>query len=482
MAGAFGLSPMARARDAAGATDQSLRLLGRDLRGRLLLPDDHAYAFASMPNNARWSGVRPKAIACCADDQDVALCINWARDNGQPFAVRSGGHSYAGFSTTEGLLIDLKGLNKATIDLGNGTATLQGGVNNDGSAGALRGLPFAIPSGRCPTVGVGGLVLGGGWGFSATRSGLTCDSLVSTEVVLADGRKITASETEAPDLFWAARGGGGGNFGVHTSFTFRLRPVTDVVTFNITWPAGRALELMSLMQTIQLANATTMSTRTKAVPVTGAAFPSINSLAVTTLGLFWGTESQLREIFQPAFALLEPRVREINTMKYWSARDYLVTDDPTGFYDIRANYVGERLSDAGLEAMLQWMSKWPGGSLHQDNMGILFAIGGAVRAKRPDETAYPHRDSNFLFEMEASWGPRDTPEMVERQRAWLTDYVADMQRFVLPRAYVNFPSRELSNWQQAYYGDNLARLSTIKRKYDSENLFRFPQSIPLSAA
>ncbi|MBD0413645.1 FAD-binding oxidoreductase [Oryzicola mucosus] len=479
-AGSLGLN-FARARDVAGDVQRGLESLGKGLKGRLLLPDDYAYTFAAMPNNARWSGVLPKAIARCADAQDVQACIAWARDNEQPFAIRSGGHSYAGYSTTDGLLIDLKGLKGSSIDLQNGTATLQGGVNNEGSAGALRGLPFAIPSGRCPTVGVGGLVLGGGWGFSATHAGMTCDSLLSTEVVLANGDRITASENEASDLFWAARGGGGGNFGVHTAFTFKLRPVHDLVTFNIFWPGGKGVEMMSMLQDIQLANATTISMRSKMTPATNMAFPGIETLGAQTLGIYWGKESELHEILQPAFALLKPHSSEINTMQYWSARDYLVTDDPIGFYEIRANYISDRLNEDGLETMLRWMSKWPGGSVRQVNMGVFFASGGAVKNKRPDETAYVHRDCNFLFEMETAWGPLDSPETVDRQRGWLKDYVADMQRFLLPSAYVNFPNRDQPNWQQAYYGQNFARLQKIKKRYDPDNIFRFHQSIPPAA-
>jgi hypothetical protein len=127
------------------------------------------------------------------------------------------------------------------------------------------------------------------------------------------------------------------------------------------------------------------------------------------------------------------------------------------------------------------MTRWPGGALRRDNMGILFAIRGAVRDVKPDATAYVHRDSDFLFEMETSWAPIDKPDIVARQRAWLAQYEADMQRFLLPRSYVNFPNRDQADWSTAYYGENLARLSTLKRKYDSENVLRFQQSIPLNA-
>jgi hypothetical protein len=466
----------------ADAPAGGLAALGRDLDGRLLLPDDAGYAPAAWPNNARWSGVLPQAVAACANDEDVRRCIQWARDQGMPFAIRSGGHSYAGFSTTSGLLIDVKALSGVKVDLDAGTATVQGGANNQDMANALRSLPFAVPSGRCPTVGAGGLTLGGGWGFAATHAGLTCDSLLSTELVLASGRKLVASERDEPDLFWAARGGGGGNFGVHTSFTFKLHPVGRVTAFNIVWPPGRQVELMALLQSIQLANPTSISTRSKVSPTRAGASPTMDELFAQTLGLYFGSEQDLRQILQPALALLKPQIAEIQEMEYWVARDYLVTDDPTGSYDIRSRYVQGALSEAGLETMLRWMSRWPGGAQRQANMGILFAAGGMVKARKPEETAYPHRGADFIFQMEASWAALDGPDTVRRQQDWLSAYMEDMQKFLLPGSYVNFPNRELRDWSRAYYGPNLDRLSAVKRRYDPDGLFRFPQSIPLSPA
>jgi len=465
----------------ADAPTRGLLALGRDLDGRLLLPGDSGYAPAAWPNNARWSGVLPQAVAACAGDEDVRRCIRWARDHGMPFAIRSGGHSYAGFSTTDGLLIDVKALSRITVDLQAGTATVGGGANNQDMADAMRSLPFTVPSGRCPTVGAGGLTLGGGWGFAATHSGLTCDSLLSTELVDATGQTITASDRERPDLFWAVRGGGGGNFGVHTSFTFQLHPVGRVTAFHIVWPPGRQVELMAALQSVQLGNPTMISTRSKVSPTRAGASLAMAELFAQTLGIYWGSPDELRQVMQPALALLEPDILEIEEMPYWVARDFLVTDDPTGSYDIRSRYVSGALDEAGLETMLHWMTRWPGGSLRQANMGILFAAGGKVKDRKPEETAYPHRAADFIFQMEASWGPLDGPEQVRRQQDWLTGYMEDMQKFLLPNSYVNFPNRELRDWARAYYGPNLERLSEVKRRYDPDGLFRFPQSIPASA-
>ena len=177
---------------------------------------------------------------------------------------------------------------------------------------------------------------------------------------------------------------------------------------------------------------------------------------------------------------MQPQTADIYEMDYWRARDYLLTDDPNGMYDIRCSYVEKALGEDALENMLTWMTRWPGGALRQDNMGILFAIGGAVQDVKSDATAYVHRRSNYIYEMEASWSPIDKPDVVKRQREWLTDYYNDMQRFVQSESYVNFPNRDLKNWAHAYYGSNLPRLSQVKRKYDPHNVFKFAQSIPLS--
>lgn len=456
-----------------------LAAMGRDLEGRLLFPDDEAYAFAAWPNNARWAHIRPEAIAVCANERDVARCIHWARENEQAFVIRSGGHSYAGFSTTSGLLIDVKEMNRVDLDLKNGTVTVQGGANNQDMALALRSHGVAVPAGRCATVGVAGLVLGGGWGFSASRSGLTCDSLLSSQVVLASGALVQATQHVEPDLFWAMKGGGGGNFGVNTSFTFQLHPVSDVTTFHIEWPPEKQIQVLRALQMLQINYPRQISTRTKARPLQAGARPLRNQIRVETLGMFWGSKGDLLDALAPVFGILAPAVTEINTMDFWSARDYLLTDDPFGLYDLRSSFVAHSLSEEALDTMLNWMSRWPGGSVAQENLGILFAMGGKVNDVAATDSAYFHRNAHFIFEMEAQWGAIDAPALIVQQKQWLAQYFEAMQPYVLPQSYQNFMNRDLPNWAHAYYGANLPRLCQVKRNYDPGNLFRFGQSIPL---
>jgi hypothetical protein len=480
-AAALGLAPAAvLAKPALKLGPHGLRSLARDFEGRLILPGEDGFALAAWPNNARWAGVQPQAVAMCATEADVQRCIRWVGDSRMPFAIRSGGHNYAGFSTTPGLLIDVKAMNKVTLDLKNQTAWVQGGANNNDVAAVLRNYGVAIPSGRCPTVGTSGLVLGGGWGFAATHTGLTCDSLLGTELVMASAAARRIDANSDSELFWAVRGGGGGNFGVHTGFTFKLHQVGTVTTFNLTWAPGKQIELLRALQALQMAHPTRISTRSKALPMAAGARPSRDSLYVETLGQFWGGEKELREMLAPLYAVAVPQIADIYEVDYWRGRDYLLTDDPNGLYDIRCSFVQKELSEAALDNMLNWMTRWPGGSLLQENMGILFAIGGKVKEVPRNATAYVHRDSNYIFEMEASWGPIDKPETVQRQRAWLKDYYDDMQRFLQPESYVNFPNRDLKNWAQAYYGTNLKQLSEVKRRVDPHNLFRFEQSVPLA--
>ncbi|MGE7418142.1 FAD-binding oxidoreductase [Methylobacterium tarhaniae] len=466
-----------------GPPPRGLDALAKDLHGRLIRPDEPGFLVAAWPNNGRWADVYPLAIAMCVDDHDVRACIDWARQERRPFAVRCGGHNYAGFSTTPGLLIDVKPMSGIAFDAKNGLVTIGAGANNQDMADAFRASGLAVASGRCPTVGISGLTLGGGWGFSATRYGLTCDALRATDAVTADGRlrHATARAGEDDHLFWAARGGGGGNFAVHTAFTFAVHEAHDVTVFNIVWPAKQQVELMLDLQEIQLKHPELISTRSKMAPEQ-AGKVTRGALHVQTLGQFFGPPAQLRELLAKPLGRVAPTICEINGMNYWAARDYLVTDDPTGLYDIRSSYVAGQLSGRGLERMIGWMERWPGGSLRQDNMGILFAAGGKVKAVGPTDTAYVHRRSDFIVEMEASWSPLDTPQVVERQQRWLTDYFADMQEFVQKESYVNFPSRDLPNWLAAYYGENVARLQKIKLGYDPDDIFKFPQSIPLPGA
>ena len=477
---------------------QSLTALARDFDGNLLLPGDTGFSYAAFPNNAIYADVVPTAVAVCASVADISRSLQWARESGSAFAIRSGGHNYAGFSTTAGMLIDVGSMDAVSFDAERGLVHIGAGASNQNVANVLIRNGVSIPAGRCPTVGFSGLVLGGGWGFGATRHGPTCDSLVETDVVLADTSVVTASENENPDLFWGLRGAAGGNLGVNSSFTMQTYPAPNVTVFGLVWTPGHHLELMDALQTLQIDNPRTISTRTKIVMTAPKAKPSLDDLSVSTLGLFWGSKKDLIEVFQPVFKIARPatfndQIGVVRTegstplrrpgvmmeMTYWTARDFLATDDPNGLYSSKNGFVGERMSVDGLSEMIKWLQRWPGGSLPQLDLGLFFAFGGAARDVPADATAYVHRNANFIFEVQPQWTPLDSPKAVAAIKSWLTEYFAAMAPYLLPQSYQNFPDRSLADFGKAYYGDNLPRLQRVKKKYDPDNAFRFAQSIPL---
>jgi FAD/FMN-containing dehydrogenase len=214
------------------------------LPGGLVLPGDSGYALASQSYNPRFDGHRPAAVARCTSVADVQRCVEVARDAGMPIAARSGGHSYAGYSTPDnGLVLDLRGM--ATVEVDGGTAVVGAGARLMEVYAALAGAGRALPAGSCPTVGVAGLTLGGGIGVTARKYGLTCDKLTAVQIVTADGEQRTV---DGGDLLWALKGGGGGNFGVVTSFTFATEPAPDITVFALEYPAGSTADVVGAWQ------------------------------------------------------------------------------------------------------------------------------------------------------------------------------------------------------------------------------------------
>ena len=204
--------------------ERAWRYLAGQLDGDVLRPGDHNYPKAALPNNLRYACIMPRGIARCRTPEDVAAAISWCRDYDMPFAVRAGGHSYAGYSTTYGLLLDVSPIRQISFDKRTGLVTIGGGARNADIYAALRANKVAITHGRCPTVGAAAFLLGGGIGFNMRRNGLACDHMVGTALVTADGQLRLADAKTNPSLFWASRGGGGGNFGVSTSFTLQTFP------------------------------------------------------------------------------------------------------------------------------------------------------------------------------------------------------------------------------------------------------------------
>lgn len=409
---------------------------------------------------------------------DVVAAINWCRKHGVPMAARGGGHSYGGYCTTEGLLLNLKNMNRVEFDRRRGTVRVGPGARNIDVAAALMPYGVTTPSGRCPTVGISGLTLGGGLGFTARKFGLFCDGMVSTEVVTAAGERITCTPTNAPDLFWACQGGGGGNFGINTGFEFAVHPVGDVAFASAEWEWPDAVEVFDTLQRIALDAPADFSCRWGFRGWGPQQPQSEATRRIEFLGLHFGSRAQLEELLSPAIHAIRPVTAEFERMSFWEARNLLGTDVPYGAWETKSSFVSDRISQRGIETIMEWVERIPPTTIPGGSSISMFNwLGGAVNRVRPSATAFVHRNNFLMIEVETSWLPGDPLAVVRENLAWVRSARAALRPYVPDSSYQNFTDRSQKDWRSAWYGANYPRLREVKRKYDPHDFFRFEQGI-----
>lgn len=458
--------------------ERAWRELARRLSGPVLRPWSPGFATVARLNNLRYARILPAGIARCESSQDVAQAILWSREHRVPLVTRSGGHSYAGFSTTHGLMIDVSPIRAATFSPFSGIAKIGGGARNGDVYALLTPHNVTITHGRCPSVGVAGFLLGGGIGFNMRLHGLGCDQVVAAEIVTADGEILSLSATQNPELFWACRGGGGGNFGINTSFsveTFHAEPLT---VFRLGWGQKPEEVLAALMPALdasprRLGSRISLSavSRKQQEPVYG------QDVGINLLGQYQGLAEDLLDILAPVYRVALPGSEAIFEMSYWDAQTYLTEAGSAAFYHERSGFLTESsLGSLALETAFHWLRRWPGAGAGSDLR--FFQTGGQVNNVAPDATAFVHRRSHWLLVVGRAWTANDSPETVARTQEWQDDFYEAMRPFTDGRAYQNFADPALADWRKAYYGDNLARLACAKGRVDPHRVFRFPQAIP----
>ncbi|WP_326551869.1 FAD-binding oxidoreductase [Micromonospora sp. NBC_01813] len=461
-----------------------------------------SYEALSIPFNHRYANVRPAAILAAGTPDDVAAAVSWARDVGMPLVPRSSlGHNYAGYSTTPGLLLVMSRLRGITVAPNPsppppqrygpvevfsdaGMLTVAAGVVNADLRPLLQQQGIFVPAGRCPTVGVAGLVLGGGIGFSDKMFGLTCDRLVSTDVVLADGSRTRCDETSDPDLFWACRGGAGNNFGVNTAFTFRyVRLRGEVTYFQLRWGADTMVAALAAMQQVAAAQVADRRFDCRIGAGTTLAEGGRPQVYADALGQFYGYADELVSILGPALAVGTPAERRANRdsirqVTPAEAAALLSATTPVQQFAVKSAVLRAPLDAGRLLALVAGLRRWPG-SRNPDGAGIaLFAMGGRINDVLPDATAFVHRDALFIMAAEASWADDDPPATGVASVSWLTELYDELLAGQPPvGAYQNFPDPNLADWRRAYYGGNYQRLVEVKRKYDPTDFFTYPQGV-----
>lgn len=462
--------------------------LAESLRGRLELPSSPAYSQGIRLYNAEFDDIHPAAVAYCAGAEDVARCIEFARHHDIDVAARSGGHSYAGYSTTKGLVIDVSLM--SGVSRAGRSAVVGAGAQLIDLYSALAATGASVPGGSCPTVGVAGLCLGGGIGVMDRLHGLTCDHLESLELVTAAGEVTRADASTNPELFWACRGGGGGNFGVVTEMTLSTFPIADLCLFELTWPWGAAASLLAAWFD-WISGAPDELWSDCILTVRPAAPTPLAQVA----GVWVGNASGARSLIDGLVAKVGPTSGEflvqdsfINAMFIEAGCDGLsraachVQGDgpgaalPRQVTVAKSDVFNRSPTGPGIDALLAGIRERQ--SQRATGQVIFDSWGGAINRVGPAATAFVHRravaSAQYLARLPASATAAD----VGKARKWLNEWYASLRPYASGEAYQNYIDPDLDDWQHAYYGANLGRLEKVKSKWDPDDFFHFSQSIP----
>ncbi|MFS8102418.1 FAD-binding oxidoreductase [Lentzea alba] len=449
-------------------------LLGRSTMDvQLIRPGDAAYRDAKLGYFTQYDGQRPSAIARVTTPADVQRCIEIARQDKTRIAARCGGHSYPGYSTADGaLIVDVRGLNRIDVRP-DGTVEVGAGVLLMDLYVALAQAGRMMPAGTCATVGISGLTLGGGIGVTARQFGLTCDRLVSARIVTPDGVHRNVSATEHADLYWALRGGGGGNFGIVTSFVFRTEPVRNVTTISLTFPSAALASLLSAWPDWQGKAPDAMTTT---VGVGNGPNPHVE-----VSGCFVGTPANAKPLLDDLVRRVgsQPTSRREQEQTFLAAMERFAwcrTTDGSckpswnggggtqsrGSYVATSRMLSRPITDP--QRLAEIFKSTP------NSYNMIDAMGGAVA--RGPASAFPHRTALASIQVELSLQAGEAN--ARKAMGVARDELAKMFGAT---GYVNYLDPQMPDWARTYYGSSLTRLKEVVRKYDPDRVFAFPQGL-----
>lgn len=446
------------------------------LTGEIVLPNQQDYEQSRLVSNYYTSKNRyPDAIAYCKHTEDVQHAVKWALCKKIPIRIRSGGHNHEGFSTGNGLVIDVSKMKNVIVDINKNIATIQPGITGGELYALLSKHGFTQVGGTCADVGISGLVLTGGIGPLIRKHGLTCDSLIAFEMVNAKGELIYATnDNEYKDLFWACRGGGGGNFGVVTSIVLKIYPAKKVTWFSIGWDWSQPIE--KVIETWQNLFSNGDKKWFSHIDLWAKEFPAENlkKQPIKVLGVYYGTPEQAENDLKPFLNIGVQKEKTIELVEwvqaiknFETATTVFLTDKPE--YKSTGAFAMEPMPREAINIITETLR-----SSHSELLNVLlFSMGGACADIASADSAYFYRKATFFNIYTTQWL---TPTEDGKQIA----EVDNLRIKLLPYTvgdYTGNPDLNLKNYLADYFGDNVDRLQQIKRKYDPDNVFRFEQSI-----
>ncbi|WP_170764608.1 FAD-binding oxidoreductase [Ruegeria lacuscaerulensis] len=446
----------------------------------LLLPGTPDYIKFLPLHNIR-NDLAPALRIMCKTPQAVATSINWITQHELPFALRSGGHCYEGFSQSSGVVIDLRPMSSITVDPVNEIVTVGAGADLGAVYRKVSAAGFAFAAGSCPTVGVAGHTLGGGQGLLGRCYGLASDNITRIELVNAEGRILSATDQTETDHYWAARGGGGGSFGAATEFEFQIHRLSYVHTFAVTWAlpdtsASRdiARDVFDAWQNWSPSAPNEIMALMKVEKI------SSGELRLRCFGQTVGSEQQLRDelnnnvIVHPApgtGALTTRRRTFFDAVKFYAGNNF--DYDPV-FMEAKSDVFEKPLSRPGMDVLFDEIMSIPSGHV----VAICDPLGGAIADLAQTETPFPYRGENsWAVQYFSQW--RQSRETALRVAQNDKVYAA-LRPFATGTAYVNYPDISLPDYAASYWGANLQRLKSIKRALDPNDVFQHQQSVPIN--
>lgn len=426
--------------------------------GTVVLPDAPEYDALRRSEMARFDSVRPAAVVRCTSPEDVAETIAFARSRGLDVAVRCGGHSVAGRSSTEGIVIDVTPMSSLSVE--GGVATVGAGTRLGTVYDALDDRGLTIPAGCAPSVGIAGLTLGGGIGILGRSHGLTSDHLLRADVVLADGRCVACDEHQHADLFWALRGAGGGHFGVVTSLVFRTVRAPDTTVFRLSWPFADAEALVAAWLGWAPTAPDGLDATLRLAPGDG----------VELFGAWQGGEDEAATLLDDLIVRVraEPATAERRHVSYRDAKRYLEQGGPEPRHLFtKSEFFREALPRHAIAALVDNLAGTPGREV------AFLPWGGAYNRVDAEATAFAHRAELYLVQHLVLIDPHAATD----ERDWLARSWSIVHPWASGGVYPNFPDPDLHDWARAYHGSNHQRLRRVKARYDPTGFFHFGQSL-----